>query len=110
MPVLVTLLVDCSGSMGTHAEPVAVPVDVLARALERAGAGCEVLGFTTAAWHGGRSRRDWLRAGRPPNPGRLAEVRHADGATNSASGDRVRRTTNSPPARNGRRCAGPRSK
>ncbi|MFI7672119.1 cobalt chelatase [Actinophytocola sp. NPDC049390] len=76
VPVLVTLLVDCSGSMGEHAEPVAVLVDVLARALERAGADCEVLGFTTAAWHGGRARRDWLRAGRPPHPGRLAEVRH----------------------------------
>lgn len=74
--VLVTVLVDCSGSMRAHAEPVAVLVDVLARALERAGADSEILGFTTAAWHGGRARRDWVRAGRPSAPGRLAELRH----------------------------------
>ena len=36
----------------------------------------EVLGFTTGAWNGGRARRDWLRAGRPPHPGRLNEGCH----------------------------------
>ncbi|MGI5467752.1 cobaltochelatase CobT-related protein [Streptomyces sp. CA-132043] len=73
---LVTFLIDCSGSMKEHAESVAMLVDVCARALDRAGAGCEVLGFTTGAWHGGRARRDWLRAGRPPHPGRLNERSH----------------------------------
>jgi len=48
---------------------------VFARALELADARCEILGFTTAAWNGGRARRDWLRSGRPRNPGRLNEVR-----------------------------------
>lgn len=73
---IVSFLVDCSGSMKALSEPVAVLVDVFARALELAGVGCEILGFTTAAWDGGRARRDWIRAGRPRNPGRLNEVRH----------------------------------
>ncbi|RDH74030.1 cobalt chelatase [Mycolicibacterium moriokaense] len=72
----VSLLVDCSGSMKAFSEPVAVLVDVYARAMELAGVGCEVLGFTTASWNGGRARRDWIRAGRPSNPGRLNDIRH----------------------------------
>ncbi|WP_067593403.1 MULTISPECIES: cobalt chelatase [Amycolatopsis] len=74
--VLVTFLIDCSGSMKAHRETVAVLVDLFARALDLAGAGCEILGFTTGAWHGGRARRDWMRAGRPKQPGRLNERRH----------------------------------
>ncbi len=73
---IVSFLVDCSGSMKAVSEPVTVLVDVFARALELAGVGCEVLGFTTASWNGGRARRDWIRCGRPRNPGRLNEVRH----------------------------------
>ncbi|MFG3254619.1 cobalt chelatase [Streptomyces sp. NPDC048172] len=72
----VTFLLDCSGSMKPHRERLAALLDVWARALELAGASCELLGFTTAAWHGGRARRDWLRAGRPPRPGRLNERLH----------------------------------
>jgi cobaltochelatase CobT len=72
----VTLLIDCSGSMGRHAESVAVIADVLARALDLAGASSEILGFTTGAWHGGRALRDWKRAGRPRRPGRLNELCH----------------------------------
>jgi len=71
---LVTFLVDCSGSMKEHAESVAVVVDVFARALELAGVACEILGFTTSSWNGGRARRDWVRAGRPAHPGRLNET------------------------------------
>ncbi|MFC6065690.1 cobaltochelatase CobT-related protein [Streptomyces ochraceiscleroticus] len=73
---LVTFLIDCSGSMKEHAESVAMLADVFARALDQAGAACEILGFTTGAWNGGRARRDWLRAGRPPHPGRLNERSH----------------------------------
>ena len=71
---LVSLLIDCSGSMKAHIETVAVLVDVLGRALQQAGVGTEVLGFTTGAWNGGRVQRDWMAQGRPPNPGRLNEV------------------------------------
>ena len=72
----VSFLVDCSGSMKTHAESVAVLLDVFARAFEMAGVPCEVLGFTTGAWNGGRALRAWKQAGRPPHPGRLNERLH----------------------------------
>ena len=71
-----SFLIDCSGSMKTHAEPVAMLVDVMARALEMAGATSEILGFTTGAWNGGRAMRDWKRAGQPRHPGRLNERCH----------------------------------
>jgi cobaltochelatase CobT len=74
--VIVTFLIDCSGSMKAFSEPLTVLVDVFARALELAGASSEILGFTTVSWNGGRARRDWLRAGRPGNPGRLNDIRH----------------------------------
>lgn len=72
----VTFLLDCSGSMKRHRERLAARLDVWARALELAGAACEILGFTTASWHGGLARRDWLREGRPEPAGRLAERLH----------------------------------
>ena len=46
------------------------------RTLERVGVASEVLGFTTRAWKGGQSREQWLADGRPPNPGRLNDLRH----------------------------------
>ncbi|SEK16505.1 MULTISPECIES: cobalt chelatase [unclassified Variovorax] len=73
---IVTFLIDCSGSMKEHAESVAMMADVFARALEQAGVASEVLGFTTGAWNGGRAQREWVRAGRPPHPGRLNERCH----------------------------------
>lgn len=73
---LVSVLIDCSGSMRRHVEAVAMLADLLARALEIAGARCEILGFSTGAWNGGRAARDWKRAGRPRHPGRLNERCH----------------------------------
>ena len=73
---VVSLLIDCSGSMRAHIEPVAMMVDILSRALDQAGVANEVLGFTTAAWNGGRARLDWLARGRPRHPGRLNETAH----------------------------------
>jgi cobaltochelatase CobT len=73
---IVSFLIDCSGSMKEHAESVAMMADVFARALEQAGVASEVLGFTTGAWNGGRAQREWVRAGRPPHPGRLNERCH----------------------------------
>lgn len=72
----VSFLIDCSGSMRQHIESVAVLVDVMARALDQIGVTTEVLGFTTNAWNGGRAQKAWLRAGRPPHPGRLNETAH----------------------------------
>jgi cobaltochelatase CobT len=71
-----TLLLDCSGSMKQHHEHTALLADVLARTLEQAGVAVEVLGFTTAAWNGGRAGKQWQREGRPAHPGRLNELRH----------------------------------
>ncbi|MEP7057446.1 MAG: cobalt chelatase [Caldimonas sp.] len=71
-----TFLVDCSGSMKEQIDVVAVLLDVFARALEQAGVASEILGFTTGAWNGGRAQRDWVRAGRPADPGRLNEASH----------------------------------
>ncbi|MFM8773754.1 MAG: cobaltochelatase CobT-related protein [Actinomycetota bacterium] len=69
----VTVLIDCSGSMKSAIPQVAVLVDLLVRALDGADVPCEVLGYTTGAWSGGRPYREWLAAGRPAHPGRLNE-------------------------------------
>ena len=74
---VVTLLIDNSGSMrGRPITIAAICGDILARTLERCGVKVEILGFTTRAWKGGKSREAWLEAGRPPNPGRVNDVRH----------------------------------
>ncbi len=74
---VVTLLLDNSGSMrGRPIVIAAMCADILARTLERCGVKVEILGFTTRAWKGGRSREEWLKAGRPEGPGRLNDLRH----------------------------------
>jgi cobaltochelatase CobT len=74
---VVTLLIDNSGSMrGRPISIAAISADIMARTLERCGVKVEVLGFTTRAWKGGQSREQWLAAGRPPQPGRLNDLRH----------------------------------
>jgi cobaltochelatase CobT len=74
---VVSLLIDNSGSMrGRPIAIAAICADILARTLERCGVATEVLGFTTRGWKGGQSRESWLAAGRPPNPGRLNDLRH----------------------------------
>ena len=74
---VVTLLIDNSGSMrGRPISIAAISADILARTLERCGVKTEILGFTTRAWKGGQAREHWLAAGRPPQPGRLNDLRH----------------------------------
>ena len=74
---VVTLLIDNSGSMrGRPISIAAISADVLARTLERCNVKVEILGFTTKAWKGGQAREDWLKEGRPANPGRLNDLRH----------------------------------
>jgi cobaltochelatase CobT len=74
---VVTLLIDNSGSMrGRPIAVAAMSADILARTLERCGVKVEILGFTTRAWKGGQSRERWIAAGKPPNPGRLNDLRH----------------------------------
>jgi cobaltochelatase CobT len=74
---VVTLLIDNSGSMrGRPISIAAISADILARTLERVGVKTEILGFTSRAWKGGQSREKWLAEGRPPQPGRLNDIRH----------------------------------
>jgi cobaltochelatase CobT len=74
---VVTVLLDNSGSMrGRPIRVAALCADVLARTLERCGVKVEILGFTTCEWSGGKSREDWLAAGRPSAPGRLSDLRY----------------------------------
>lgn len=74
---IVTLLIDNSGSM--RGRPIAIAAmctDILAKTLERCGVKVEILGFTTRAWKGGKSRDLWIEQGRPIHPGRLNDLRH----------------------------------
>ena len=74
---IVSLLIDNSGSMrGRPITVAALSADILARTLERCGVKVEILGFTTRSWKGGKAREEWINKGRPPNPGRLNEIRH----------------------------------
>lgn len=70
-------LLDNSGSM--RGRPMAGLVTLMGEIgelLDRSGHPFEVLGFTTRTWKGGRSREDWIMAGRPQRPGRLCDLRH----------------------------------
>lgn len=74
---VVSLLIDNSGSMrGRPITVAAMCADILARTLERCSVKVEILGFTTRAWKGGQARERWLADGKPPNPGRLNDLRH----------------------------------
>jgi cobaltochelatase CobT len=74
---LVTILIDNSGSMrGRPIAIAAMTADIISRTLERCGVKTEILGFTTRAWKGGKSRDLWMAQGRPQNPGRLNDIRH----------------------------------
>jgi len=74
---VVSLLIDNSGSMrGRPITVAAMSAEVLSRTLERCGVKTEVLGFTTRAWKGGKSREQWLKDGSPSGPGRLNDLLH----------------------------------
>lgn len=74
---VVSLLLDNSGSMrGRPISIAAISADILLRTLERCQVKVEVLGFTTRAWKGGKSRELWMAQGRPKAPGRLNDLRH----------------------------------
>jgi cobalamin biosynthesis protein CobT len=73
----VSLLIDQSGSMrGQKMLFAAATADVAQEFLSTLHFTCEVLGFTTSKWKGGRSRRRWRWRFRPDHPGRLNDVLH----------------------------------
>lgn len=70
-------LLDCSGSMrGRGIMNAVFALRAAGDALHEAGRPFEILGFTTRAWKGGESRKAWLDAGRPQQPGRLNDRLH----------------------------------
>ncbi len=74
---IISLLIDNSGSMrGRPITVAALCSDILAKTLERCLIKSEILGFTTKAWKGGKSRENWIKNGKPSNPGRLNDLRH----------------------------------
>ncbi len=74
---VVTLLLDNSGSMrGRPIAITALAADILTQTLERCGVKVEILGFTTKSWKGGKIYGEWVKAGKPANPGRLNELLH----------------------------------
>jgi|TARA_B100000378_G_C18012122_1_gene401052 cobaltochelatase CobT len=74
---VVTLLFDQSGSMrGQKMLFSAATADIIQEFLITLGVSCEVLGFTTSRWKGGRSRKRWKWRFRPRNPGRLNDLLH----------------------------------
>lgn len=73
----VTVLIDLSGSMRGQKIMMLIGVlPVFAVVPAALGVQFEILGFTTVNWRGGRSRQDWLAAGKPPWPGRLNDLLH----------------------------------
>jgi len=74
---IVTLLIDNSGSMrGKPIMIAALTTDMIASTLEKCKIKVEILGFTTKAWKGGKTREYWLKNGKNKNPGRLNDLRH----------------------------------
>lgn len=74
---LVTLLVDHSGSMkGVASQWTVAAIRRLGGILEKSGIAFEILGYTTVSWHGGQSRKKWIRDGMPIMPGRICDLLH----------------------------------
>lgn len=74
---VITILLDNSGSMrGTPIVMTALACEIIASILQNFSIKTEILGFTTADWRGGKSRKMWERNQKPKNPGRLNDLRH----------------------------------
>lgn len=73
---VITLLIDCTGSMRQHATQVALFATALNRIAALARIPLEVLGFSTHTWNGGQARARWLQQRRPAQPGRVADRLH----------------------------------
>lgn len=75
--VVVTILLDNSGSM--RGKPIvmsALACETIVNILQEFNIKSEILGFTTADWRGGKSRKLWEASGKVENSGRLNDLRH----------------------------------
>lgn len=73
----ISILLDNSGSM--RGKPIAMSAmacRIIAELLEEFNIKSEILGFTTADWKGGQSKKLWLEQCKPESPGRLNDIRH----------------------------------
>lgn len=74
---VITILLDNSGSMrGSPIVISAMACQIIAQLLEEFSIKTEILGFTTADWRGGKSKKLWEENGNPKDPGRLNDLRH----------------------------------
>ena len=74
---VISILLDNSGSMrGSPIVISAMACQIIAQLLEEFSIKTEILGFTTADWRGGNSKKLWIENGKPENPGRLNDLRH----------------------------------
>jgi cobaltochelatase CobT len=74
---IVAILIDQSGSMkGKPIAQTAAMAKMLTEDLVKTGAKVELLGYSTAGWHGGFARKLWISNGRPRRPGRLCALTH----------------------------------
>ena len=74
---VVSFLIDHSGSMkGIRMISALLAVEIAVDVLRNSQIASEILGFTTATWRGGSSRKAWQWAGMPDNPGRVCDLRH----------------------------------
>lgn len=75
--LVVSILVDQSGSMkGQPIAQAAAASKMLVEVLLKHRVRVELLGFSTAGWHGGFSRKLWKSSGQPSRPGRLCALMH----------------------------------
>lgn len=72
----ITVLIDNSGSLRGSLQFLAAWSVILMKWFDYFGVKSELLGYTTRAWKGGRSREKWLADGKPAGPGRLNDLRH----------------------------------
>lgn len=68
------ILLDQSGSMAERMPQLAGELCAAIEWLEQMDATVMLAGFTTVGWHGGKSRKKWLKHGRPAYPGRLCDL------------------------------------
>lgn len=75
--IAITFLIDHSGSLkGQPIAHIAAAIRKISYSLHEQNIVHEVLGFSTAGWHGGYARQEWMRKGRPKIPGRLCALHH----------------------------------
>lgn len=74
--VVVTVLVDQSGSTRDMMPALAGVLRHAVEAMDAVGLHVSLLGFTSVGWRGGPAYKAWLGGARRPYPGRLCALRH----------------------------------